>query len=305
MELAGATVGVCAPSGWVRADRIAAGIATLREAGLAVKVGASVHARMGYLAGGDRERAADLNAFLADPEVDLILAARGGFGASRILSLLDLAPLRARPKPIVGFSDITALHLAWARAGVPSVHGPVATDVSELPGLLERLRRLAGPVAQPADGPEMRTVVSGRAEGVLVGGNLSLLAAACGTPWQLAAEGAILLVEDLRESPYRIDRMLTQLAQAGVLDGVVGAVVGELVGCDAPPPPDGEEAVPQPSGYDVFAARFREIGIPCFAGLACGHGRRRLAIPLGLRARLDADACALEILDSAAGWARA
>ncbi len=305
MELAGATVGVCAPSGWVRPDRIAEGVAVLRGAGLRVKVGASLHARTGYLAGSDAARAADLNALVADPEVDLILAARGGFGAGRIVPMLDLAPLREQPKPIVGFSDITALHLAWRRAGVVSVHGPVAADIGELPGLLDRLRNLAGPVTQPADGPELRTVVPGRAEGIVVGGNLSLLAAACGTPWQLRAEGAILLVEDLREAPYRIDRMLTQLAQAGALDGIVGAVIGELVGCDAPPPPEGEEALPQPSGHDVLAARFTEMGVPCFAGLACGHGRRRLAVPLGLRARVDADACALEVLDGAAGWARA
>jgi muramoyltetrapeptide carboxypeptidase len=285
-------VGICAPSGWSKPDRLGAGIAVLQEAGLRVKVGRSIFARDGSAAGSAAERAADLNALIADPEVDLILAARGGFGASRLLPLLDLGPLRDRPKPIVGFSDITALHLAWARAGVGSVHGPMAEDAAELPGLLERLRRVAGPVAQPTDAPALATLRPGRAEGVLVGGNLSLLAAACGTPWQLDARGAILLVEDLNEAPYRIDRMLTQMAQAGALRGIAGAVVGELVGCDP-----AEAGGPLPSALEVFARRLADLGVPAFAGLAFGHGRRRLAIPLGVRARMDADACMLEIGD--------
>ncbi|HVB10144.1 MAG TPA: LD-carboxypeptidase [Bacillota bacterium] len=287
----GSTVGICAPSGSTRPERLAAGIQALQAAGLQVKVGASLYARSGYVAGADAGRAADLNAMVADPQVDVILAARGGFGAGRLLPLLDLAPLRERPKPIVGFSDVTALHLAWRRAGVPSTHGPMAEDAAELPSLLDRLREPAGPVVQPDDGPPLVALVPGAAEGILVGGNLSLLAAACGTPWQLQADGAIVLVEDLHEAPYRIDRMLTQLAQAGALRGLRGAVVGELIGCDPP-----AEGGPFPTPYEVFAARFAEMGVPCFAGLACGHGKRRLAVPLGLRAQMDAGSCLLEVL---------
>jgi muramoyltetrapeptide carboxypeptidase len=298
----GATVGVCAPSGWTRPERLAVGIARLQDAGLRVVVGRSTFARDGYLAGEDAARAADLNALIADDDVAAILCARGGYGASRLLPLLDLSPLARRPKPVVGFSDITALHLAWARAGVVSLDGPVMEagpdDEVAAANLTALIARLAdpgpwGPVAQPPGAPALRTLVPGRARGVLRGGNLSLLAATCGTPWQLDAAGAILVLEDVDEAPYRIDRMLTQLQQAGALAGVAGVVVGELVGCE----PDGGSGAAGPTAAAVFARHFAALAIPCFAGLACGHGRHRLTLPFGVAAEIDADACTLAVTE--------
>lgn len=298
----GSTVGICAPAGWSKPQRLAEGIAALQAAGLRVKVGRSVFARDGYLAGGDASRAADLNALIADPEVTAVLCARGGYGATRLLPELDLDPLAANPKPVAGFSDITALHLAWARAGVVSLHAPVAEADPGDPVAAANLARLLaflqdgsapGVLTQPEGAPPLRTLVSGRAAGVLRGGNLSLLAATCGTPWQLDGQGAILLLEDVGEAPYRIDRMLTQLDQAGALQGVAAVVVGELQGCAVPEGSDG------PSAEAVFGRWCGRRGIPCFSGLAFGHGRHRLTVPLGVRAEVDAGACALVITEPA------
>ncbi|MGA8994403.1 MAG: DUF4031 domain-containing protein, partial [Nocardioidaceae bacterium] len=234
----GDTVAVVAPSGPVRADRLEAGLAVLRSWGLQVVVGDHVTAgrpHLGYLAADDRARATDLERAWCDPRVAAVFCARGGYGVQRILDLLDWEALAAAgPSVLVGFSDVTALHQGFAsRLGVVTVHGPVVTSLgSGDQASRDHLRAL---LLEPRPGLSLtpdpvRTVVGGSAEGVLLGGNLSLLAAGVGTSADRHAAGAVVVLEDVGEEAYRLDRLLTQLLRSGWLDGVRGVAVGELAG---------------------------------------------------------------------------
>jgi len=254
-------------------------------------------------AGTDAERAAELNGMFQDPEVRAIVCARGGYGVMRILDLLDYAAIRRDPKVVVGFSDITALHLAlWRQAGLVTLHGRMAGmdtpwnayDRASLQMALSTPLPL-GPVPQPEGGPRMVTVVPGQAEGVLLGGNLSLIAALCGTPYELDTDGAIMLLEDVREPVYRIDRMLATLRLAGKLRGVRAVVFGETTGLSTV----GDE--PHPGLVELLREVMAPCSIPCFYGLAVGHGTFRATVPLGVRARVDAGAMCLELLEPALG----
>lgn len=283
---AGGVVGVCAPAGRVRPDRFAAGLAALRGAGFHLVVGRHVfatHPRLPYLAGDDDERLADLQALLDDPGVDAVVAARGGYGVTRLLARLDLSALRRHPKPVVGFSDLTALHLALARAHLVSFHGPmIEADpaVGPADADVERLiRALTDPRPLPAiEGGQ--TLIPGVASGRLVGGNLSLIAATLGTPWEVRTVGAVVLLEDVDEPAYRLDRLLTQLLAAGKLQAAAAVAAGEFAGCEA--------------AEVVLRDRLAGIGVPCVFGLPFGHGRARPVLPLGVEARLDAGAGRLE-----------
>jgi len=262
-------------------------------------LGTHARARSGYLAGTDEQRAADLDAALRAADNDAIWCLRGGYGTMRILDRLDWGALAARPRPLIGFSDNTALHLAARRAGVVSFHGPHPA-VAELPPFSERclLRVLtaaepAGPLPFPADAERARALVGGVAEGPLVGGNLALLAATAGTPYALRARGCILFLEEVGEAAYRIDRMLSQLRLAGILDGVAGVAVGAFSEC----PDRGVEGIPAPE--EVLLDRLGELGIPVAFGFPFGHVPESWTLPLGVRARLDADAGTLELLEAA------
>lgn len=277
---AGDRVAVVAPSGPVDPARLELGCAVLRGLGLDVVVGKHAldqnPSGLTYLAGSDAERAADLQEAWCDPRVSAVLCARGGYGASRVLGHLDWDAMRAAaPTWLQGSSDITALHVAFGRRlGVPTLFGPmVATLLADAdPEALDHLREgLCGPGA-PVHGTH--APAGGRAEGVLTGGNLTLLASLLGTPYAPGpAAGAIAFLEDVGEAPYRVDRMLTQLLQAGWFDGVAGIVLGTWTGCgdlDA-----------------IFADRLLPIGVPILAGVPVGHGPRQLTIRLGARATLD------------------
>lgn len=295
---AGGVIGVCAPSGPVNAERLEAGLAWLRAAGFRPRLAPHLYARAAYLAGTDAERAADLRALLADPGVDAVVCARGGYGAMRLLPELDLGVARAAPKPLVGFSDITALHLAWAAAGLVSFHGPVLEDSASPDGAFNRQALVAalegtawpGQLPTPPDIPAPCTLHDGVVRGRLVGGNLSLIVALLGTPYALNTRGAVLLLEDVHEPPYRLDRYLTQLWLAGKLQAAAGFVIGELVGCEA----EGDG----PDALTVLADRLTPLGKPCAAGFCLGHGRYRLTVPLGVAVELDAGRPALTILES-------
>jgi muramoyltetrapeptide carboxypeptidase len=267
------------------------------EARYRVVHGAGLFARAGYLAGDDRRRAAELNRYLRDPAIRGLVCARGGYGLMRILPDLDAAALRARPKVIVGFSDVTAL-LAWARVrgGVRSVHGPVVTQLASLRAAdHERLFALLEGAALPRPYVQrLRPVRGGRARGRLVGGNLEVLSRLVGTPYWPSLRGTILFLEEVGERPYRLDRTLTQLTLARTLAGVAGVVVGDLVGCQEP----GRTG---PGAQAVVAERLGRLGVPVCLGLPVGHGRRNLALPVGARAVLDADAGTLEVLEGAVG----
>ncbi|MBV1854925.1 S66 peptidase family protein [Catellatospora tritici] len=295
----GDTVALVSPSGPVPAERVEAAVSVLTGWGLRPHVYPHVLARHGFFGGTDEQRLDDLNAALSDHRMRAVLCTRGGYGAQRIIDGLDLDAVHRDPKLVMGFSDITALHLAlWQGARLATVHGPVAAQFDKgadsLTALGARHALMTGePVVIEADPAEdthpVRT--SGRAEGVLLGGNLSLLASTLGTPHLPDLTGAILLVEDVSEFPYRVDRMLTQLRRSGVLAGVAGIAVGQFTDCA-----DGWPV----TVADVLAERLTDLGLPLLGGLPIGHGAQHTAVPLGTRAVLDVDAGTLTVAPAAA-----
>ncbi len=286
----GDVVRVIAPGSPFDRAQLDAGLAVLRDRfGLAPRLRDDVGARRGHLAGDDARRLAEWREAVADPEARAILAARGGYGAMRLLPGIDPAPLLARPRLVVGFSDVTAIHAHLNRAGLATLHGPVVTQLGRLPAdallHLERLLLGGAGIAPDAGAPPPGTglaaaavVTPGRATGPLLGGSLALLAHLCGTPHLPELAGAILFLEDVGERPYRLDRYLTQLRLAGALDRLAGVAIGQLTRCD-----DGDGAAAA-----VVRAEIAALGVPAVEGLAAGHEDRNLALPLGPRATLVA-----------------
>ncbi len=295
----GDCVGVAAPAGPVHPAALARGVRWLESCGFRVRVAPHVYRQRGYLAGEDRERADDLNQLFADPEVAGILCARGGYGCMRLLPHLDWALIRSRPKFFAGFSDITALHLALGReADLVTFHGPILESPAGGPlpynaqGLYRAMTETGplGPLpAPPTDGGDAcplppGVLVPGRAEGPLIGGNLTLLCALEGTPWAVHTEGCILLLEDVDERPYRIDRLLTQLLLSGKLQAAAGFVFGHSPTCEADP----EGRRRSLTLREILEDLLVPLGKPLVYGLPLGHGVYRATVPLGVRARLVA-----------------
>lgn len=283
----GDRIRVVAASGPVPEDRFHAGLAILRSRYDVLFDPAQVFARHGYLAGDDASRATALNTAFAEPGTKAVWLARGGYGLTRILSALNFAPLVSSPKTIVGFSDGTALLAACANAGLTSVHGPVVTQLGDLPaddqehlwGLLQGHRPL---LLADLDG-----LTPGTAAGPLVGGNLEVFSRLLGTPYlPTAVHGAVLFLEDVGERPYRIDRLLTHLHSAGVFSSVCGLVLGEFVHCQDP-----SSVTPgtsdSPLVQDVLREKLGRLKIPVALGGQFGHGKRNRALPYGTRVVLD------------------
>ena len=300
----GDTIGLIAPSGAFRTPgALDAAIAETERMGFRVKVGESCRARYGYLAGSDEIRARDVNNMFLDDEVDVIVCIRGGYGTMRILDQLDYEAIAAHPKIFVGFSDITAMHIAiLEKTGLVTFHGPMAvSNWSDGPlgdfcrESLYRAVMHAEPVGELVNPPEYprQTVNPGVCEGQLVGGNLTLIAGTIGTPWQLDTTGRIIFIEDVGERTYCLDRMLTQMRLAGMFDKCAGVVFGDFADC--------------PIEYPEFGCSLEQIindvvkpcGKPIFTGLRCGHCTPKLTLPLGVKCRLDADNCTLTVLESA------
>lgn len=294
---AGDTVGLIEPAGYSEgADRIEAVKRTIEGMGLVPRLGAHVGDRFGYLAGRDADRAADVNAMYADPDVRAIVAVRGGWGCARILPLLDWDTIRAHPKLLVGFSDITALHLAIAaHAHFPTIHGPVGS--SSWPQVSwESLWRMGFSGQTPAlplarEGEALVTLGRGKARGRLYGGNLAVLTALVGTPWLPDFSGAILFLEEVREAEYRIDRMLSQLLLAGILGKVAGVVFGQCTHCATEEPDYAGFTVAQ-----VLEQYLAPLGVPVVTGANIGHVRGQVCVPSGGMVELDADAGTLQLL---------
>jgi len=295
---AAATLAVAAPGFAIDAERLAAGesrlaahgFAAQRRPDLAAPLPRSGAADIG-LAGSDASRAAELQHWLADPGVDAILCARGGYGCQRILPLLRPRDFRRARKPLVGFSDVTAL-LLWQfrRAKLVGFHGPMfdaaaGPDDAELERLAQALR---GEPLAPLAG---HGAAAGVAEGPLLGGSLTMIAASLGTDFEIRARGAILLFEEIGERPYAIDRMMQQLRAAGVLQRAAGFGVGHLVGC-------GDVKRPHASAEEVLRENLGELGKPLVLGLPFGHRSPNMVWPLGVRGRLDSAAGTLEVLEA-------
>jgi muramoyltetrapeptide carboxypeptidase len=284
-------VGVIAPaSGFERAS-FETGLALLAARYRPV-AGAALFERHRYLAGTDARRRADLLQALGDPQLRAVFCARGGYGATRLLARLAGVAPPGDPKLLVGFSDITALHL-WLQAnGRISIHGPVLTQLARLPAsTAERLFALLESTRPAPPLQAEATYVGGRAEGALIGGNLSVLSRVLGTSFMPDLDGSVLLLEDQGERPYRLDRMWTHLEIAGVFRRVRGIALGTFTAC--------EEAGADYGSADVLRELAQTTGLPCAAGFPIGHGDVNEPVPLGVRVRLDADARRLEFLEPA------
>ena len=310
---------VVAPAGPIPHARLVQGVAVLERLGFDVRLGAHVLGREGYLAGTDRERALDLVSLWARKDVAAVFCARGGYGTARIVDALTPAFLRRHPKVFCGFSDITTLHAACARAGLVSFYGPMvawdlahgaarpprsrskavalatATSISKSGGFDEaslRAMLMESGKGQVIGGPAVEALVRGRATGRLAGGCLSMLVATLGTPEEIDTGGAILVLEDEKEPPYRIDRMLTHLRRAGKLDRVRGIVLGDFPECHP------EKA----AGYDLvdlLRDRLGDLGVPVAWRFPIGHTLQpNVTLPLLARATLDAGKGTLTIEES-------
>lgn len=300
----GDTLGLIAPSGAVRqSDAVELAIKETERMGFRVKLGESAGKKYGYLSGSDEIRAKDINAMFYDDEVDAIVCLRGGYGAMRILDKLDYDMIAKHPKIFMGFSDITALHIALLnRCDLVTFHGPMAaanwankplddfSKVSMYRALMntEPIGELSNP-----DGYQKQTVNPGKADGLLVGGNLMLITSSLGTPWEIDTKDRIIFIEEVGERTYCVDRMLTQLRLAGKFDDCTGIVFGDFADC--------------PIEYPEFGLTLEEIirdvvapcGKPVFTGLRCGHCTPKLTLPFGVRCRMDAVQCTLTVLESA------
>jgi len=302
----GDTVGLVLPASMAfEGSKIDLAREQLEAIGFEVRLGGHARSRHGYFAGTDHQRAADVNAMFADDGVDGIFCYTGGWGTPRVLPLLDFDLIRRHPKVIIGYSDITALvNAIHQETGLVTFHGPVAASHIR-PWTLEQLRRVVmstlpiGTLTNPEKGEDelvnrefrILTIRGGRSRGKIVGGNLTLLAALMGTPWEVRTEGAILMLEDIREEYYRVDRMLTQLAQGGKFDRVAGVVFGYCTKCSV--------EAPSFSFEEILRDRLEPLGVPAMAGLAFGHLPKMLTLPIGLEATLDADAGTLTIEEAA------
>jgi muramoyltetrapeptide carboxypeptidase len=286
----GARVAVIAPASAFDRASFESGLA-LVGARYDVHYRPAIFERRRYLAGSDDRRLGELTEALLDPAIRGVFCARGGYGATRLLArLAALAP--ATPKPLVGFSDITALHMWLQSRGVMSIHGPVLTQLGLLPEATRQ--RLFHLLESSAPAPALTasdTYVAGVAEGPLLGGTLSVVTRLLGTPYLPSLEGAILLLEDVGERPYRLDRMWTHLELAGVLGQVRGIALGSFTNC--------EERDADYRAADVLRELAQATGLPCAAGFPVGHGAVNEPVPLGARVRLDAAARTLSFLEAA------
>lgn len=295
----GDTLGIIAPaSAPPDPKNLDRAVATLEKLGYKVKLAPNVRKRWGFLAGGDRERASDLMRMFTDRKVDAILCVRGGYGTARLLPLLDFNAIRANPKIFVGYSDITSLHCAFLKkAGLVSFHGPMLNSDfvnDDMPKFTVKsfFRLLSEPVAYGsiAQGYRRQTVEilrRGIARGPLVGGNLTILCTIIGTPWQPDFKGCILFLEDLSEEPYRMDRMLTYLLNAGVLQQVAGVAIGINKDCVDPKAKKAKEY--RQTLEDVFRDRLLPLKVPVVMGLPFGHIPHNATLPVGVQVELNAN----------------
>jgi muramoyltetrapeptide carboxypeptidase len=263
-------------------------------------IGDHARGRHGFLAAPDEARAADLNVALRNPDVHGLWLLRGGYGTMRILDSIELGHLTRRPKVLIGFSDNTALHLAARGLGVVTFHGPhpATKEMTEFSAAcLRQVVTRTSPAGllpfPPGHAGRAQTLAPGVAEGRLVGGNLSVLAATAGTRIALNAKGAILFMEEVGEPAYRVDRMLTQLLLSGALNGVAGVAVGAFSESPDADRPD------LPSAAEVIHERLGRLGVPIAFGFPFGHVPDNWTLPVGTRARLDADAGTLTVLEAA------
>ncbi|WP_373370787.1 S66 peptidase family protein [Lederbergia panacisoli] len=288
----GDTIGLTAPAGPVNKGRLQQAISVINEMGFNVEVGETCYEQYGgYLAGTPIQRAAELNSMFANHEISAIFCLRGGYGSLHLLPLLDYETIKRNPKLFIGYSDITALHIAFQQiCYLPTIHGPMpASDLVDgdeftLKSLYCVLTEYpyVGPIENPENEP-INCLVPGVAKGVLIGGNLSVLVSTLGTPYEIDTKGKILFLEDIGEEPYRIDRMLTQLSLAGKFSDAVGIVLGTWTECSSERYANGFQV------EDLFEKIIAPTGKPTIFNVSAGHGKPTLSLPLGHSVFLDAE----------------
>lgn len=284
----GDTIGIIAPASPADPEEQEKALQLFSEFGYNIKLGNSIWQQYGYLAGSDWVRADDVNRMFADPEVDAIFCMRGGYGTPRILDLIDYRIIRRNPKIFVGYSDITALHLAIQReVGLVTFHGPMVIELAKHPDSLSWFTLFKNlinpyPLGRYEEPMDKYSIVEGTAKGRLIGGNLSLLVATLGTPYEVDTEGKILFIEEVGEKPYRIDRMLTQLRLACKLQRAEGIIFTECTDCK---PEDEKKSL---TIRQILDDIIKPLGIPSYYGLKVGHTQPNLTLPLGIYAKMNA-----------------
>jgi muramoyltetrapeptide carboxypeptidase len=295
---AGDTIGIVAPAGTIVTREVfERGLAAVNRMGFQVRFDDRIFQSVRYLAGSDESRAEELHRYFEDPEIHAVLALRGGFGCSRLIPLLNEKRLRPHCKLFIGFSDLTTLHLFFRRRfGWVTLHGPMAASPALADMTPAEAVHLSSLLTDPGymprlSFPQLEAWAPGIAEGKLIGGCLSIIAASIGTPYEIKTEGKILFLEDFGEPPYRIDRMLTHLSLAGKFDSVAGLILGTFHECRSE---SGDY-----SAEEILRERLERLGVPVLGNFPAGHGPQNWSLPLGVRVRLDADARALELLEPA------
>lgn len=287
----GSKVAIVGPASPTVAEKIDLAIEKVKEMGFEVVVGDSCYGVHGYLSGNDELRAKDINKMFADETVDGIWCIRGGYGTPRILSMLDYETIKKNPKVFIGYSDITAVHTVLnQKCDLVTFHGPMASteliyNLDEFTSEYltknimdcEPLEYITNP-----EGMEIETLVPGEAEGLLIGGNLSLIASTIGTPYEIDTKGKILFLEDIDEKPYRIDGMLTQLKNAGKLQEAAGIILGDWNNCVATEP---EKSL---SLMEIFNEIIFPLNIPTIYNVKVGHCKPMITFPIGMNMKLDA-----------------
>ncbi|HYW33211.1 MAG TPA: LD-carboxypeptidase [Gemmatimonas sp.] len=291
--LPGARVALVSPAGPLAGrHELEHAMANATAMGWAPVAGTHALSRDGYFAGDDAARAHDLLEALTDPTIAGIWCLRGGYGAARLLPSISVELVRAHPKTLIGYSDITALHALWQRAGLVSYHGPTAraalTDFTRA-SLVETMGNVPRASVHALTMPDATTLRTGAATGRLAGGNLALVASLCGTPWAIDFRGAIVVLEDIGEATYRLDRMLLQLWLAGAFDGCAGLLLGQFTNCTSESD-DGARTIS--AVMTEFASR---AGVPAVLGAPVGHVADQWTLPLGAVATLDATTRTLRI----------
>jgi muramoyltetrapeptide carboxypeptidase len=304
---AGDTLGLIAPGSYISTDELQESVENLEKLGYRVSYDERILAKSGYLAGTDETRAEDLNAMFANKNINGIVCARGGYGCGRIVPMLDYNLIRSNPKVLIGYSDITALlNVIYFQTGLITFHGLVGISTfndfsvdyfNEVLVYPEDNLILISAADEEDSGDKITTIVSGKAEGELVGGNLSVLTSLIGTNYDFNGQGKIIFLEEIGEEPYRVDRMLTQMIQAGKFNGASGIALGVFKNCE----PKKKDASFDSSFslIEVLFDRLSDLKIPVVYGLSFGHIKNKFTLPVGIKARLDTINQTITLLESA------
>lgn len=293
----GSHVRIVSPASALTMEQIEDGIKFLEDEGYRVSLGDHVFDRHFYLAGGDETRAKDFMDAVNDDDVDCVMCSRGGYGCARLIPYLDIDAIVSAGKQICGFSDVTTLHLALNRRGLVTLHTPmmITLSVERVDWVYESFRQiLRGGDPFPAQAKRAETLVPGAAEGVITGGCLCLMTDSFGTGYDLDCAGKIVMIEDVDEDPHRVDAMLTNLVNNGQLASAAGIVVGEMTGTDE----RADEKIGRWPWREIVADRIVPLGVPAVVNFPFGHMKTMLSLPMGVGARLDADAGTLRLLES-------